>query len=233
LRLTEPPRERAARLLEDIAKPSGALITPEDVWMPCGYEAPEEARLGRAASLLSLDIRERVMAWWLAVRRRANTPNWDIASTCKIGRARGLLLVEAKAHDKELASDGKSKPRSENGWKNHERIGRAIERADQALERITPGWGLSRDSHYQLSDRFAWAWKLACLGVPVVLVYLGFLKAGEMVDQGQPFEDDKAWEKCLRHHSKDVVPHGAWGQRLDIDGVPLWPLIRTCWLPIG
>ena len=30
-------------------------------------------------------------------------------------------------------------------------------------------WGLSRDDHYQLSNRFAWCWKLATLGIPVVL----------------------------------------------------------------
>ena len=28
-----------------------------------------------------------------------------------------------------------------------------------------------------MSNRFAWAWKLADLGVPVVLVYLGFFRA--------------------------------------------------------
>lgn len=35
-----------------------------------------------------------------------------------------------------------------------------------------------------MSNRFAWAWKLATMEVPVVLVYLGFLNATEMGDQG-------------------------------------------------
>jgi crotonobetainyl-CoA:carnitine CoA-transferase CaiB-like acyl-CoA transferase len=33
-----------------------------------------------------------------------------------------------------------------------------------------PGWSLSVDSHYQICNRFAWAWKIASLGVPVVLI---------------------------------------------------------------
>ena len=41
-------------------------------------------------------------------------------------------------------------------------------------------------NHYSLCNRVAWAWKLAQLGVPVVWVYLGFLNATEMLDQGQP-----------------------------------------------
>jgi hypothetical protein len=45
------------------------------------------------------------------------------------------------------------------------------------------GWTLSRDSHYQLTNRFAWAWKLASMGVPVVLGYLGFQGAAEMKDR--------------------------------------------------
>jgi len=41
-------------------------------------------------------------------------------------------------------------------------------------------WQLSRDSLYQLANRFAWAWKIASLGVPVALVYLGFIAADQM-----------------------------------------------------
>ena len=63
---------------------------------------------------------------------------------------------------------------------NHNQIGDAIQQANHGLEPLLPGWDLSRDSHYQLSNRFAWSWKIASMGVPVVLVYLGFLNADEM-----------------------------------------------------
>jgi hypothetical protein len=43
-------------------------------------------------------------------------------------------------------------------------------------------WALSRDWCYQMSIRFAWAWKLAGLGKPVILIYLGFLAYDEMYE---------------------------------------------------
>ena len=61
--------------------------------------------------------------------------------------------------------------------------------ADHALNGVLPGWSLSRDSHYQLANRFAWAWKLADMGLPTILIYLGFLNAAEMKDQGHHFID--------------------------------------------
>jgi hypothetical protein len=73
-----------------------------------------------------------------------------------------------------------------NGLRNHDKIGSAIRQANTNLNLISPGWNLSGDLHYQLSNRFAWSWKLASLGIPVVLVYLGFLNANDMSDQGHP-----------------------------------------------
>ena len=66
--------------------------------------------------------------------------------------------------------------------------------ANQALNQTLPGWALSSKRHYQLSNRFAWAWKLADLRLPVVLVYLGFLKANEMRKYGEPFADGSAFD---------------------------------------
>lgn len=50
-------------------------------------------------------------------------------------------------------------------------------------------WAISRDSRYQKSNRFAWACKLAGLGLPVVLMYLGFVRADEMRDRRAPLAD--------------------------------------------
>jgi hypothetical protein len=64
---------------------------------------------------------------------------------------------------------------------SHETIGAAIESARMGFEAGTRlAWHISRDSHYQISNRFAWSWKLTQLGIPVVLVYLGFLNASDM-----------------------------------------------------
>ena len=61
-----------------------------------------------------------------------------------------------------------------------------------------PGWHLSRDTHYQLTNRFAWAWTIAMLGVPVVLIYLGFLQANDMRDEGAPFVSAADWDRLKR-----------------------------------
>jgi hypothetical protein len=103
-------------------------VGAKDFWMPVGLpvckangewnKGPiEEAKLGESIEFLSDDQREEVTSWWLAVRERANTPNWDIASTCAIGKRRGLLLVEAKVHGAELndASYGSIKNRGQIG----------------------------------------------------------------------------------------------------------------------
>ena len=225
--LTGLPRAQVAALLTDLARPSGALVTPADQWLPIGPGTPLEARLDREPDFVTTEIREALLTWWLVVRRGANTPNWDIASTCQVEGRRGLFLVEAKAHDGELSDAGKGDPGSVNGWKNHQRIGEAIAEANGALNGILPGWALSRDHCYQLSNRIAWSWKLARLSVPVVLVYLGFLNANEMADRGQPFVAASDWELNLRRHTHGIVPGDAWEKRLDIHGTPLWLLIRA------
>lgn len=84
---------------------------------------------------------------------------------------------------------------------------------------------LSIDSHYQLSNRFAWAWKVASLGVPVVLVPLGFLNADEMV---QPLTSHEAWECCPLAYAEGTVPRSAWNSgQIQVNDTPVIPLIRS------
>ena len=162
-------------------------------------------------------------------------------ATCKIEGKEGLILVEAKAHMNELDIGGKEpaesklesnpKPKSEGWRKNHERIGAAIEEANNGLKSLSSGWELSREKCYQLSNRFAWSWKLASLGIPVILVYLGFLNADEMP---KPFPSADAWSKAVREYSSGIVPDSAWGSKLIVDKTPIYPIIRSLdseWVP--
>jgi len=75
-------------------------------------------------------------------------------------------------------------------------------------------------------------WKLASLGVPVVLVYLGFLNAVEMNDRGRAIESSDAWESAVRAHARGIVPEDAWGHQLDVDGTAMVLLIRSMELPL-
>jgi hypothetical protein len=195
--------------------------------MPRGFADPKEAKLGECDALLTPAIREELTSWWLVHPAGANTPNWDLASTCTIGGKQGLILVEAKAHDTEPKTLGKVSRFSSKSVENHDQIGTAINEANAALNGICPGWAITRDSHYQLSNRIAWAWKIASLGIPVILVYLGFLNAEEMANCGKPFRSAEEWRRSILDHAEGLVPETVWEQRIQTTGAPMWALIRS------
>ena len=232
----------AARLTGLVGFPE-LTVTERNFWMPRGKpvwtngkwnsKPAAEARLDRDAGFVAPEVRRRLRNWWLEVPKGANTPNWDLAATCLIEGRKGLLLVEAKAHTNELSDAGKSTPAKENGRRNHKRIGSAIEEARTDLELLSGGsWGISRDVCYQLSNRFAWSWKLAMMGVPVVLVYVGFLNAEDMAWDGPPFRSEDHWAAAIGNHARGIVPETCWGQRLVLDGTPFMPLIRALHVPL-
>ncbi len=213
----------AVRLTQLVAVP-GIEVKSDSLIAPHGFLRPTEITLTEADGFLAENQREALAAWWLQVRRGANTPNWDIAATAAVGGRPGLLLVEAKAREGELETAAKRSTRGKTNPLNHERIGQAIKEANDRLNQIRPGWGLSRDTHYQLSNRFAWSWKIASLGVPVVLVYLGFLNADEMP---RPFRSAAAWADRVREWSRVCVPEAAWGAELGFGTTPFIPLLRA------
>ena len=186
--------------------------------MPQGFLQPDEARLDDHNGFLTPEQVENVVTWWLAVRQNANTPNWDVVSKCTVGGHPGLILLEAKAHADELNPHDCCAAGNE---LNRQRIVEAIKGASTALGQ---GWSLTADGRYQLSNRFAWAWKIASLGVPVVLICLGFLDAQEM---DHPFDNHAAWERCLHQYADSFVPRTAWNSKIMVNGTPLIPLIRS------
>lgn len=236
--LTHGSPDAVAARLTALVSPF-ASVAPNDRWMPQGFEDANEARLPKAARLLPIDVRSELERWWLAVTvGKAETPNWDIASTCTIEGQPGILLIEAKAHDEELIREEGGKrytdfSATEDSRRNHAQIGAVIDAASAALTESTRlQWALSRDSHYQMANRFAWSWKLTHLGFPVVLVYLGFLNANEMSDRGVPFNDEANWRDAVKDHSKTLFPAEVWDQRWICSGRALIPLIRTLEKPV-
>lgn len=230
--LADLPREQTARKFQELAEPSGVIVNSiTDKWMPCSEEHLEEAKLDDIALFFKSEMPEMqdtLTKWWLSVPKNANTPNWDITSTCTMKKKKGLILIEAKAHSNELDDSGKQKPSSENGYKNHKHIEIVINQANLSLNRVFPGkWNLSIKSHYQISNRFAWAWKLASLGIPAVLIYLGFLNVTEMKDRGDVFINRNDWERHVKKHASCIIPENIWGKELSVNGIPLWFLIRS------
>jgi hypothetical protein len=236
-------RRSVASRLTALAGLANVSVGEDDFWMPQGLPGHKidgawdllptrEAKLGEDKGFLSPEQRSIVTKWWLEVVP-GNTPNWDIASTCRINGTRGVLLVEAKAHDRELSSSGKQYQTRPNGQKNHQKIGIAIQQTNADLNRLYPSWNLSRDSHYQLCNRFAWTWKLVSLGVPVVLIYLGFLHAEDMADRGNPIENHEVWSRIVKAHSQGLVPETVWDTWLRVNQTPMGILLRTVELKLG
>jgi hypothetical protein len=140
-----------------------------------------------------------------------------------------LVLVEAKANVPELSTSGKllGPNASDESRDNHKTIGAAITEACLRLRRISPTVCISRDSHYQLSNRVAFAWKLASLGLPTVLVYLGFCGDDGIADVGEPIRDGEHWDEVFAAHAHSVVPKGLFEHKIDCGAAPMWLLVRS------
>jgi len=235
--VTQGDPTSVAAALTELMTPFG-VVEADDSWMPLGFEDTKEAELDKASTLLNPDIRRGLSDWWLApASKQAMTPNFDIASTCTIDGKAGLLLVEAKAHDEELKKESAGRRLTANSSEgrrlSHEKIGLAISEACQGLEESTRlPWNISRDTHYQVSNRFAWAWKLTELGIPVALVYLGFLNADEMKDRGSVFPDAKVWEQLVKSHTETLFPKEIWGRKWMVNGLPFISLIHSVEVPL-
>jgi hypothetical protein len=164
--------------------------------------------------------------WWLKHEGGANTPNWDIALSCELEGKSGLILVEAKAHKNELSKQGK-KPdadASANSLANHAQITAAIDEACKGLGLLEKQATISCDSHYQLANRLAFTWKLATLGIPTVLIYLGFIGDTGMKD---PFLTRTDWEDAFDDYAKPSACRSLFERRLDCGAAPAWLLVRA------
>lgn len=215
----------------DLIAPAPIIFGESPLVMPFGKDSPDEARLETFGPLWlpGSDAWRKLEDWWLVHKAFANTPNWDIAATCEIEDRQGVVLVEAKANWPELKINGKSvrKDASIRSRENNARIGTAITEANNGWRHLDSSISINRDSHYQLANRLAFTWKLATLGIPVVLVYLGFTGDVGIADAGRPFADDADWRRAFSAYATGVIPLGVFEQRLEIEGVPVWLLSRT------
>ena len=219
--------ERIGRLLHN----SGVFLGLDEERRPCGNHDPKESTL-RAFTRTSCRIDNfdfpKFDAWWVSDQYR--NPQWDFLSTCRIDGELGLLMVEAKAHETEVSADGKQlgADASEQSKLNHGQIGRCIDDVCRDLSNKFGFAAISRDTHYQLSNRVACAWKLAECGLPVALLYLGFTGDAYFSDQ---FVDDAHWRQVMMDYMQPVLP-SSFAERVHAvrDGSTMRMLIRA--LPV-
>ena len=217
--LTHGAPGQVASRLNVLAEPWGS-VSADDYWIPEGFCRIEEGQLDKAAKLLPKQDRDELRSWWLAVSKPSTrTPHWDIACTCTVDGRRGLFLVEAKAHAQELKIEDHLKARG----RNRDQIAECIGEANISLANQTRlDWALSHEHRYQMANRFAWSWRLTQLGYPVILVYLGFLRAEEMP---APFNYHAEWESLVKSYSHPLFPTEIWDRQWVIHGQLLVPRI--------
>ncbi len=210
---------------------SDCRLSRSMVWQPKGYIEPEEACLEDCGDrfIPGTNCWKELAAWWLVHRGGANKPNWDLVVACDIAGKPGLALVEAKAHERELDWAGKRHRSgiSTNSDDNHEQIGKAIAEASLALSKIVPGVNISRDSHYQLANRLAYSWKIASMGIPVILVTLGFTGDEGIKDVGIPLRDHIHWEAVMRTYTEGILPEGFVDRPLNCGKSYMRMLVRS------
>ena len=195
-----------SRLLQD----ANIIVQSSDRWQPHGMAISNEMDLTTFASTYCPQWQQSLQTlrnWWAPYG--GQLPLWDLLSTCNIDGTPGMLLVEAKAHERELSIAGKPLPEtsaSAGSKENHQSITNCVTQANCGLNTIMPGAALTCESHYQLVNRLAWAWKVATLGIPVVLLYLGF--TGDSYFCDDYFNTGEYWQRVMGGYIQGVIPQG-------------------------
>jgi hypothetical protein len=204
--------------------------TPEP--MPGGFNSPGELdleeyvrrSLGQAVAAQLRDHRGR--NWWAP--NGGTRPQMDLICRAHIAGQPGLLFVEAKAHEGELDWGGKplADDATDGSVLNHENIGTQIRLASESLDNLCPGFDLSIASHYQLANRLTYLWKLASIGIPVALLYLGFLGDDEYFSCDY-LRDEAHWLRVMGGYLEGVVPQSFPEQVMMSADTPIVMLIRS------
>jgi hypothetical protein len=217
--------------LRGLLFPVPVTFSSETTWLPLGRAAPRQARLetfGPVALPGAIDW-PALSQWWLPLPNRGTTLTWDLAATCELDGRRGLVLVEAKGNWTEVSTAGKV---LRDGYAigigvNHDRIVSALARASAGLSKLAGPVSLTTTSHYQLARRLAFAWKLASLGLPVALVYLGFIGDEGISDTGESFATDSAWSDAFRGYCGSPGIPSLFEHELRVGETPLWLIARS------
>lgn len=197
--------------LREFVAPIGFAIPDSAAFQPQGRHSHRETLLiGDADPFLDVEHRKILRDWWV-LHTPAKFPTWDFVTNAQDNQGRpALILVEAKAHATELTDAGKENTKRDTPDQqkrtdeNHNRIAVAICEAERQLIPVIPRISLSRDVSYQFCNRVAFSWKLASLGVPVALVYLGFTHDSGIARAGDYFATSDEWMRSFVNH---VVPH--------------------------
>ena len=194
----------------------------------------ESVLTGDRDPFLTETQKESLLKWWLVHRSGAKLPTWDLVVTARTAdECPALVLFEAKAHISELSDAGKemairAKEDEQNRTReNHEKIAAAIQEASRALDGQCPGIALTHARSYQFANRIAFAWKLATMGIPVALVYLGFLGDDAIAVPSDRLNTCKEWKDVFMSHAKSHFPECGLDRPICCGPESFWVLCRS------
>jgi hypothetical protein len=208
LLITSMGKEKLQEILlkiigEETVEKLGIKFPEEFEYYPKGFINPTEIQLDKRAIGVggSTDYCASLNKWWL--KKNAKTPTWDLVCNAEIGGPPGLILVEAKAHKGELINKS-DKLGAEKGSQNYIKIAGALDEFREPY-----GYKLKYEECYQMSNRIAWGIKLASIGIPVVLIYLGFEHATEMEKEDTQINNLRGWISMVKECSK-IIDFDDW-----------------------
>ena len=166
--------------------------------------------------------------WWIPFK--GNRPTWDLICHLGVEGKPGLLLVEAKAHLGEMSEKNCKSPvdkKNDRSIANDLSIRLRLAETSLGLSELGLGFfHLSADHDYQLSNRLTYLHKLACEGVPVVLMYLGW--EGSPDWSIDPFPDGAAWQEAVKGHFERIGPWAFVEKKNRLEsGVPFQMIVRS------
>lgn len=189
----------------------------------------ESVLTGSEDTFLTSFQKSDLLKWWLIHQHGAKLPTWDLVVQAKAANgAPALVLFEAKAHICELSdagkTEGKRKQPDEQSrtHENHEKIASAIKEASDALAKTLPSINLTHTKSYQFANRIAFAWKLASMGIPVALVYLGFVGDETISTKSDNLSASADWHNAFEAHVKDHFPIAHLDREIPCGAASFW-----------
>ena len=168
--------------------------------------------------------------WWFPYRTGRNqSPNWDLICPMEVEGNSGLLIVEGKARTGELnPNDAKRPPTgTAESLANDLSIRLRVSETNLALGDLGIGrFRLSTADHYQLANRLTYLNKLATLGLPTILLYLGWLDSPDW-PLNQRITDGSHWQRLMTAYMNDLVPSGFVEAPHRPNGVPMRMIVRS------
>ncbi|MDI9524990.1 MAG: hypothetical protein QM218_05790 [Candidatus Cloacimonadota bacterium] len=158
----------------------------------------DEMEVGGKTILVDLKNRVHSEETRAAIKKMLKRASLDLKLTPKELSRLLIFLASSSSLDDKLLKSCLDK------LKHHDKIGDAISEARGAISHFCSGIKISRDNHYQLSNRIAYTWKLASMGIPTILLYLGFINDPAWRSEHNQFVSEAKWIEATNNYFESV-----------------------------